>query len=147
MNAERLLRLAAGLKANAANPTGMKFDLWHWGSFPANQPQPDITCNTVGCAVGFAAVSGIFKKEGLGYKILSGQGIFDESIILPTYKDSEGWQAVNDFFDIEYVDSMKLFSTYSYAPEGEDPRDEDTKGAEAELKVARRIEEYVASHT
>lgn len=45
-----------------------QFDMSLWASFdPDSQPEAGHSCGTVGCAMGWAAVSGQFQDQGLSY--------------------------------------------------------------------------------
>lgn len=148
MNVQRLIRLAELLEADAANPTGLKFDLGFWG-VPAEfsgtgygerdkliesglkLPAADktvINCNTAACAVGLAVLSEAFAKEGLtGHIDYSGE-------LIPEFENNEGWDAVTRFFDINDADAARLFTSGEYPV---------SKGAAAEEAVALRIRSYV----
>jgi hypothetical protein len=148
MNTDRLLRLADLLEANAANPTGVKFDLETW-AIPAGYDvhtaystgthayAPDtetipLDCNTVACAMGLAAISGVFKDDGLDWKIS------DSGWLVPVYgKFIDGFQAAEAFFDVEYRATEHLFDASFYP-------DVETKGSDGELAVAQRIRDFVA---
>ena len=65
----RLLKLAALLLADAKNKKGIKFDI---GTVvrvadPTKEEIP-LDCGTTACAMGLAAISGVFKKQGLTAK-------------------------------------------------------------------------------
>jgi len=71
MNKRRLLKLADLLEADAKNKKGVKFDLGTWGNLNEGTPEEEvISCGTTACAAGLAAMSGAFKKEGLGYRLV-----------------------------------------------------------------------------
>jgi hypothetical protein len=151
MHVERLIRLAELLEADAANPTGLKFDLEHWGA-PAEYSGVNfegrealleqgialkevskqiVNCNTAACAVGLAVLNEAFKEEGLTGSInYNGE-------LIPSFNGNEGWGAVRYFFDIEVPCSEQLFSADAYPAHKR-------KGAEAELAVAKRIRELVS---
>lgn len=146
MNKDRLLRLADLLEANANNPTGAKFDLGVWaakdgyGSDLTFEEIKDfrigegvdvvpVDCGTVVCAVGLAAISGVFKDEGLGWKISASE-------LVPTFEDHDGFDAVNEFFDLTYDQSEFLFSGHNYELN-------ERKGKVGELAVTERIREFV----
>lgn len=60
-------------------------------------------CGTTACAVGWACTIPEFKEEGLSY--------YDESNqhFAPKYKGEWHFDAVDEFFDISYRDSLWLF--------------------------------------
>lgn len=125
---ERRLHLVAALRANAANTTGMKFDLSGWLASDWNH-SPAQNCGTTGCAVGLAMLQPAFNEEGFRY---NGND--------PKYRNHRdelwtGWRAVNNYFGLTLDQSLDLFSELR-AERREDP----TYGAEAELKVAERLE-------
>lgn len=128
---ERLAVLADALEVNAANPTGMKFDLGSW----IDHPQPldaALDCGTVGCAAGLACLLPELQAEGLSLN----NGSW--GAVAPYYNGGSGWVAVQDFFEVDDKRGYDLFDADSY-------KDGPTKGAEAELRVAKRIREYLAA--
>src|SRR6266403_4799676 len=92
MRADLLRRGAELLEADANNPEGIKFDLGTWAAdarinlatgyrdprdkqlykYKDNEVVP-VNCGTQACAFGLFALSGAFKEEGLGYKIIDGK--------------------------------------------------------------------------
>lgn len=147
---DRLLRLAALLETDAANPEGVKFDLSGWGmdaqfsgascdqrenlieagvGFKVGQVVP-VNCGTAACAVGLAALTGAFAGEGLTYEINAG------GELSPVYEGERSWGAVYEFFGLDADTAIKLFSDNSYKV---------SRGAEAELAVAARIRELCAN--
>lgn len=143
MNKERLLRLADLLEVDAKKPDGIKFDLGDWAyravprkgetssMFTVDEAIP-LNCNTAACAIGLAALSGVFAKDGLTYAIT------DRGTLTPKVGADYGFDAVEKFFDLPERDSCFLFDWSKY-PE------ELRQGAEAELYVAQRIRQYVDS--
>lgn len=151
MKLDLLRRGVAALRANAANPRGAKFDLSVWArpdtiegdrtliqNYLGEQArwraeadgQVPVNCGTVVCAVGLFAIDGIFKDEGLGYKI------DPHGMLLPVFKDYIAFHAAAALFGISYEDSRYLFDPECYYST---PR-----GAEGELFVADRIERFIA---
>lgn len=142
MHADRLLKLAALLEADAVNPHGIKFDLGLWGSskediddgvFP---PPVSISCGTKACAMGLATLSGAFAQFGLH------NGAVCEHTILPAIVNVGGWtstgfNAAARLFDINYDEANDLFNETHY------PGDQ-VVGHDGELMVASRIREFVA---
>lgn len=149
MNIERLIRLAELLEADAANPTGLKFDLGFWaapvefsgkafserdklveGGLKLTEVSKTIVnCNTAACAVGLAVLSEAFADQGLTGTINECNGE-----LIPKFEHNDGWHAVQYFFDINGDDAERLFSSGSYSV---------SKGAAAEEAVALRIRRYV----
>ena len=152
---DRLLLLAALLEKDAAKPTGLKFDLGMWAA-PADDTKrswdrsdlgvtdtqmhdgvvtklPEVSCGTMGCALGFAALSGEFAKYGLGMTYaVTFSGNID---LLPVCNDREGFDAGEELFGISYETSCYLFDPDCY--------DDTPRGAEGELEVAQRIRALV----
>lgn len=68
MNKRRLLKLALLLEADAKKRKGLQFDLGTWGlSYEGGMA---VSCNTKACAMGLAALSGAFKRDGLTYEVV-----------------------------------------------------------------------------
>jgi hypothetical protein len=127
MNDEALLKLADMLEADAANPKGMKFNLRK--VIMVRTPldtEPSISCGTVGCAMGLAALSGEFP--GLGFTTNHGNEYTTKwKGLRCSYSE-----AAELAFDIGYYTAQCLFGP-QYYPEYL------MTGADAELEVARRI--------
>lgn len=150
MNRERLLRLAGALEADATNPKGIRFDLSYWATthngvdtldyrqaYESFQPGDKIPldCGTAACAMGFAAISGIFAPDGLSYEITPCYGL------VPVYQkgtlsEMSGFSAAQALFGISYHDALVLFSSERYV---------DTEGADAEREVVRRLRELATT--
>jgi hypothetical protein len=67
MNKKRLLKLADLLEADAKNKKGIKFNMGTWGDI--YETDNLMSCGTKACAMGLAALSGAFKRAGLGYNL------------------------------------------------------------------------------
>jgi hypothetical protein len=150
------------LKADAANPKGVQFDLGFWtaptsdlsgwqtsalkfdedlaertynGNY-AILPQenlPKVTCGTTACAMGLAMISKQFEQFGLKTVYYS-RG--DKAIVLlPSCGGEEGFEAAANLFGISLEDAQYLFDPDYY--------DETPKEAEGELFVAQRIDDFV----
>lgn len=139
MNKRRLLKLAALLEADARRKNGVKFDLQTVGSVPdrAKNGVVKMNCGTQACAMGLAAISGAFKRAGLGYH-------FDDDILGSRYICTAMFgqycpydQAAVRLFDIQPHEAIFLFSANSY------PKTR-LKGAAAERFVAKRIRDLVS---
>jgi hypothetical protein len=65
---KRLLRLAKLLRKDAKCKTGVKFNMGDWGSTEDENTKLGMNCGTQACALGLAAISGEFKREGLGFR-------------------------------------------------------------------------------
>jgi hypothetical protein len=135
MHADRLLKLAGLLEADAANPKGLKFDLGTWGETPSPKDEIGISCGTIACAMGLAVLSGEFEKYGLFNGAVS-----SKHWILPKMDETgdTGFWAAAELFDIGYADAEHLFKHGAY------PDNCPTTGAEGERAVATRIREFVA---
>lgn len=136
MHVERLKRLSALLRRDAADPNGVKFDLEHWaspygaaGHWTDPEGQPKVDCGTTACALGLAAISGEFKEDGLTWTI--------EYALEPAYEGVRGFAAGAALFDIEVYQAHYLFDPAQYY---DVPR-----GAQGELLVAARIDDFIAT--
>lgn len=144
MNKRRLLKLADLLEADAKNKKGVSFDLTAWAkkrdaevpdwfsthNFTRGEIVP-VSCNTAACAWGLAAISGAFKKQGVGYMI-AGSGM-----LLPTFEGRREIRAAIRFFDINKDQAWFLFDPEKYPAAFR-------KGAKGERYVAKRIRDFVA---
>lgn len=143
MKRERLEKFAALLEADANDPQGATFNLRGWAgtfnsktgpnwTFDKITDQIPINCGTTACALGLAAISGIFKDEGLTFRI------GHEGNLLPVYLDPSkskmwmGYEAAQKFFDISSNTAYRLLSPDYYPETLQD-------GSASELEVARRI--------
>lgn len=135
MRKDLLLKLADLLEADAVNPEGIKFDLAVWADLthPNWSDKIPMDCGTKACALGLAAISGIFEGEGLTM-----------GPVFPTLlKDGTrytGYHAATHLFELtenDMADSVYLFSPSAYSG--------DITGAPAELQVAKRIRDLVTS--
>jgi hypothetical protein len=125
MNKRRLLKLAELLETDAKNKKGIKFDMSTWGE--VDNPDKPISCGTSACAMGLAAMSGAFKRAGLGYKI-DGFG----SLTVNMNGKGDGIYSAEKLFDITSDEAEFLFIW----TEGE--------GAKGERAVAKLIRNFVA---
>lgn len=139
MKKQRLLKLAALLEADAKNRKGLKFDLGTWGESQKDTPVA-VACHTTACAMGLAALSGAFARQGLTYKV-SKVSEGDKFLALRQYINIRHGDFVDDeaaasLFGIEMHEAVWLFLPEYYKGT--------TKGREGELKVAKRIRDFVA---
>lgn len=160
MHIERLERMRDLLRRDAANPTGVKFDLSTWAEPAVSDengmryyPLPKdvqrnaddryytaleavkvpVSCDTMACAFGLAAISGEFAAEGLSYSFMTGDGSI--GTLMPTLGRHHGMTAAAHLFGIETTDAQYFFDPECY---------EDTpREAEGELLVAQRIEDFI----
>ncbi|KAH0542816.1 hypothetical protein GP486_008612, partial [Trichoglossum hirsutum] len=133
---------------DANNPAGIKFNMRFWGK-PANtdclsysynsefvaqvgEQRVPVNCGTSGCAWGLAAISGIFKDEGLTYEISSAS----TTSLVPVFDGWRGFAAADRFFEISNAMAASLFDPMYY---------EVKDGREAELAVAKRVRTLVAT--
>lgn len=146
MHVENLLKLADLLEADALNEKGVKFDLCYWAApavgdasigselFPTNDAAIPIDCNTRACAMGLAVISGAFADQGLhAYYNLAHNGGYRMVPAMPgPHSDTplQDFEAAEKLFDLDRSDVGYLFDPDYY---------DNTRGAEAELTVARRI--------
>lgn len=143
MQKRRLMKLAKMLEANAKKQNGIKFDIETFVklSDPFDRLEVgksvSLDCGTTACAMGLAAISGEFKKEGLFYKI--------DNDLWSNPKLETKWkgrvvdydQAAVKLFNITQNQANYLFSPWTY------PYDKKI-GAEGEREVVRRIKRVVA---
>lgn len=147
MRTDLLLRLANLLERNAANPQGMRFDLNGWAKpstarwstydarhFPEDIKSVPVSCDTTGCAMGLAAISGEFFNEGLFWEL-------KDTRLLPVMKGKEtGYAAAAKLFKLNMNKSYGSHDEYTIAEVLFDQACYSIKtGAEAELEVASRI--------
>lgn len=147
MYKKRLERLATLLDDNAANPEGIRFNIRQWagpadghetdGHFPTKE-KIKVDCGTMACGMGLAAISGVFKKEGLGYTLTGTEGHY---MLLPTFQEDgnsldEGYDAAEALFGIDLADAEYLFSGDCYPHLLH-------KGAKGERYMAQRIRNFI----
>ena len=126
MNKRRLLKLADLLEADAKKKTGMKFDIHTWGF--VKTPAKPVSCGTHACAMGLAALSGAFKRQGLTAKI-------DSGVVLFKWKSrvtDDGFVPAKALFDLSFAQADHLFGPFQELPN-------DGQGAEAARAVAKKI--------
>jgi hypothetical protein len=150
MHVENLLKLADLLEADALNEKGVKFDLGYWAApaniantdlFPTNDTAIPVDCNTRACAMGLAVISGAFEDQGLhaSYHLAHNGGYRMIPALPNPWRGTpyEDFEAAEKLFDIEHTDATYLFDQAYYG--------DLTRGAEAELTVARRIRDLTNS--
>jgi hypothetical protein len=145
MHKKRLLKLADLLEADAKNKKGIKFDLGVvLCSSGEDQPvdyQPAVNCGTTACAMGLAAVSGAFKRAGLGFytEIVFDRYYGKERVDIEMVWDGarvDYIMAACNLFGIDQDTANFLFSPSNYGRN-------DPVGASGERKVAKRIRDLV----
>lgn len=164
MDVGRLERMRDLLRHDAANPTGVKFDLGGWAG-PADGNagsssywdlpegvtmvdryysdlapiKVDVSCGTAACAFGLAAISGEFAAEGLTYSFMMRSDGSGQGILMPTlpskWGNAHGLMAAANLFNISPEDTSYFFDPEHY--------DGTPKGAEGELMVAQRIDDFI----
>lgn len=143
MRKDLLLKLADLLEADAANDNGMVFDLRYLGEWKGPMPQQtlfpkfEVSCNTMGCAMGLAAISGAFQEDGLGFTV-SEESKDWYTIVTTLHGDLRSYSdAAMDLFEIPERIAYAFFSPEWYTGR--------VFGSEGELRVAKRIRRYVKS--
>jgi len=142
---KRLLKLADLLEADADNPEGIKFNMGTWGQAEEGTKLA-LSCGTEACAMGVAALSKAFHKQGLRYKTTKiieydRRGKVHHIVELEIYHvdalhDDDPILAAAHLFGISQNEANKLFM-----PSGDSPN----KGKRAEKKVASKIRAFVTS--
>lgn len=131
----RLLKLARLLEVDARKKKGIKFDLDTFGHRAGKKPSVD--CGTTACAMGLAALSGAFKRQGLKANIdqefYSGKTMY---LVTPAIGPHTDFNAAKKLFHIRSEEALWLFSPDYY----NSPK----KGASGELAVAKRIRDFVS---
>jgi hypothetical protein len=130
VNKQRLLKLADLLETDAKNKNGVKFDLTTWGQV-SDSTKP-VSCGTSACAMGLAALSGAFKKQGLQYEV-GGTGYLHVGI----NGEWGGFYAAQKLFDISGDEAEWLFDVDGYGAA-------EVTGAKGEHNVAKRLRDFVA---
>lgn len=156
MHVGRLKRLEALLRADAKNAKGVKFDLSYWaapsdslsnaaypyrqGGFKTRKREIAVDCGTTACALGLAAISGEFKKEGLKHTFFQNDFGFQ---LEPAIKNprtrcmATGFEAAEVLFGIDDDQAEFLFAPDRYASV--------PTGAKGERLVADRIKQFIKS--
>lgn len=129
---KRLLKLAVLLEKDAKRKRGIKFDLGDWAK--TKDKKLTVSCGTTACAMGLAVLSGEFKRQGLSNYYVGGVDEFGRPSLAPKCNDRLAFGAASELFGISDEMSEYLFSSLSYKK---------SKGAQAELAVAKRIRELV----
>jgi hypothetical protein len=130
MKKSRLLKLADLLDENAANKKGVKFYYYAWG-WVKNLKKP-MSCKTTACALGLAAISGRFKRVGLGFTL----GKLDGSIgFMVKGRPMSPLPAAKRIFGLTSGQAEYIFAGSGGLPT--------PSGARAERAVAKRIREFV----
>lgn len=125
MNKRRLLKLADLLEADAKNKKGIRFNMVGWGHVD-NLDAP-LSCGTEACAMGLAALSGKFKRAGLG----TAPGCYSVRFLWQG-KYIGGFGAARQLFEIDEGEAYKLFFGSG-------------RGSRAELAKAKQIRKFVAT--
>jgi hypothetical protein len=130
----RLLKLAALLLVDAKNKKGIKFDIGTVGrvSDPTKEEIP-LDCGTTACAMGLAAISGAFKKQGLtAISRTSDDGESNQLWCAWNGRIRDYCRTAMSLFGITQDQANYLFSPWTY------PWNKKT-GAAGEKEVVRRI--------
>ncbi len=129
MNKRRLRKLADLLEADAKTKNGIKFDFFEWGSI--DDVEHPLSCGTHACAMGLAALSGAFKRAGLGYLTSPERYSIDFTI---NGRPRHALKAAMHVFDISKRAAEDLFTSSSGLSE--------VRGAAAEREVAKRLRDF-----
>jgi hypothetical protein len=135
INATRLLKLADLLLADARRKNGIKFNLGVWGE--VKNPDDVLSCGTEGCAFGLAAMSGAFKRAGLGFELGPQVGATRDVKILWKGELIPALNAAENVFGLTREEAKELFGG-SDGGAGSGGR-----GAASERAVAKRIRKLV----
>lgn len=127
----RLLKMAKLLEKNARNKKGLKFDLCDWGTVK-NIENP-IACGTTACAMGLAALSGEFRRQGLEYSTRVSGGTYNIDVLCGGFS---GIDAAQKLFGID-SHTASFFFTPDYTPQSL------WEGAKGERFLAKRIKQFV----
>lgn len=142
-----LIRGAELLEADAANPTGVRFDLGSWSQrFDAATGEKEdwdtkpteipVSCGTSACAMGLFAISGAFKDQGLKVSYTNSyRGDGSGFMMVPHCRGYEGFAAAQELFGITEEEADRLFNPDAYNAR---------TGAVAELQVAERMRDLAA---
>jgi hypothetical protein len=138
---DRLLKLADLLMADAKRKNGIKFDLGNWGD--VSDPENILSCGTTACAFGLAALSGAFKRVGLGYELdypkrdYTNSRDFQEIAFRWKGRPRTTTSIAMELFGLTESESDALFGG------SPGPDCSVSRGAEAERAVAKRIRKLV----
>lgn len=137
MNKKRLLKLAGLLVKDSRRKSGIKFNLNTWGHCKHGK-QPSVSCGTQACAMGLAAISGEFKRAGLGF-LTHENNLTERTTIEITFKrfSSGGIYSASQLFGIDNYTANWLFLPSFYGRQIK-------RGAAGERRVAKRIRDFVA---
>lgn len=135
---KRLLKLANMLLADAKNKKGIKFDLAVVATANYGERKPDkieVSCGTTACAMGLAAISNEFSKNGVGWKQ---QHTDIKMWIKVKNRRKYGYSRVaQHLFGIHEYEADWLFTADSYEEDGLP-----TMEAEGEIAVANRLIDF-----
>lgn len=130
MNVQRLRVLQEALRADSANPSGIRFDMEVWGR--SDREDFPVDCRTQACALGFATTIPEFSKAGLNANYFRDPRSEERGFALqPTYLGNTNFAAASAFFDIRYDQALFLFDSSYYHQK---------TGSSAELAVVEHIE-------
>lgn len=137
---KRLLQLADLLEKDASNKKGMKFDMGSWGEITGDHTLDNpLSCGTQACAMGLAALSGVFKRAGLGYELRKIDSEYYSVEIFFRQRGRKlivgGTSSASRLFGIPQDHANWLFTDW---PEN------CREGARGERIMAKRLRDYVA---
>lgn len=100
----------------------VKFDMATWGDVKntdraekrsaENKPHL-VSCTTAACAAGSACIHKPFMQEGLRFKYVTPGGFYQEHFT-PAYNGMSSWDALSEFFGIEFGQTRNLFDPSTY---------------------------------
>ena len=125
MRTDLLLQLADLLESNSNNPKGAKFYFMDFGFTEEEGVAPGLDCGTTACAVGLAAISGLFPRLGFAHDAHE----YTINITLDGVHE-DGFKAAQEAFEISYDDSCFLFANVPLKTQ---------RGADAERELAQVI--------
>lgn len=131
---KRIIKLAELLEKDARKKKGISYNQTTFGRI--GDPDNVLSCGTQACALGLAALSGAFKRAGLGYKIIpNNYGIHYGINFTWKSKAAEPITAAMKTFGITHEEAQILFGGSSGSAVH--------VGAVAERSVAKRLRNFV----
>lgn len=152
MNKERLLLLADRLE----QPMPINFSIKEWwtelmgelakelfsvddrneGYTMPLDKVPKHTCGYAACAIGYAMLLPEFQEQGF---MTEGK--------CPMYEDETGWNAVETFFDLSFIESTWLFSGKQYVLRSQLPDEDSEEAAEDDDAIENALTQAMKAVT
>ena len=147
---KRLLKLADLLDKDADKANGIKFDMDIFGEVLINEDgsapeKAPLNCNSAGCALGLAAMSGAFAKEGLTYKVSNGWASWSNSLQSRAYPIEIKLKNVKKYVTAREM-AIEFFDLSPAQVEGLFFPSNPKTGAKEERRVATRIRQVIAGN-